>query len=290
MPPGRSSGTDVAPAALVDSHVHFHPRFEIDAFFDAASRNLDRAERELGLASETQSDGAATPPPARVLLLMETARLSLIEQLESDATGAWRIVELPEPGTAIVGRERHQPVVVVEGRQVVTAEGLELLAAPCAADLPAGAALTETIAAALRLGSTPILPWGVGKWWGARGRRIAALLESPDARRVLLGDNGGRLAIGWTPRLLTLGAQRGVAVLRGSDPLPMAAECDRVGSFGSLLMGPFDHRQPATALRQMLPTAVGNPRAFGRGAGPLQFLTRQLRAQIAKRLRGRRRR
>lgn len=282
MPPGGSSGSPVAPASLTDTHVHFYDCFELAPFLEAASRNLDRAERELGL-------GGPAGRPARVLLVMETGGRPLIARLEEarDALGelGWRIAPTAEAGSLAIHSASAEPLTVVEGRQVVTAEDLEVLAAPCASDLPSGLELDRTLEAARGLGAVPILPWGFGKWLGRRGRIVARLLDSPSTGRVLLADNGGRLGLGSKPRLLTLGAQRGFPVVRGSDPLPIASDGGRVGSSGSLLRGAFERARPAASVRRLLSALGEPPRSFGRGVGPLVFVANQIRMQMRRRRR-----
>jgi len=177
----------------------------------------------------------------------------------------------------------HATVLLIQGRQVVTGEGLELLAAPCAAELPERLSLGETLAAAREARAVPILPWGFGKWWGARGQKVAAALESHHPSELLIGDNGGRARLAWKPRLLTMAAQRGFAILRGSDPLPISGDDQRVGSFGSLLRGHLGSDRPAESVRQLLGHIAVQPRPFGRGANLSSFFSNQLRVRLGSR-------
>ena len=264
-------------SALIDTHVHVYDCFEIAPFLAAATRNLERAEADLGLAER----------PAHVLLSMETRGARLIERL--DAAGeslerlGWERLETAESGSAALRFGDAPVLLVVEGRQVVASEGLELLAVPCAEDLPGDGSLDSTLVAARGRDAVPILPWGFGKWTGRRGRIVRRLLEAPERGGLLLGDNGGRLELGGKPRLLTLGAQRGFPVVRGSDPLPIASEVERVGSAGSLLRGAIDPSRPAAGVRALLRGLAQTPRAFGRGPGPLSFVLHQVRMQLRRR-------
>ena len=264
-------------SALIDTHVHCYDCFEIRPFVAAAAHNFDRAERELGLDER----------PTRVLLTMESGGASLLERLAqaTDPLGraGWEVTEGEESGTGVLRSGDAPPLLVVEGRQVVTAEGLEVLATPCSMELESGRPIEETLAAARDREAVPILPWGFGKWTGRRGRIVRHLLESHDRRDLLLGDNGGRLELGGKPKLLTLGAQRGFPVVRGSDPLPIASQVDRAGSSGSLLRGDFDATRPAASVRALLGRLAQTPLAFGRGAGPLSFVAQQLRMQLRRR-------
>ncbi len=269
MSPGRSPGTEVTPGTLIDGHAHFHERFRLDRFLDAANANFDRAQSELLLPATA----------GRALLIMETGSPSLLERLETHS-GSWSATAA-EPASARVERPGATPILLVEGRQVVTHEGLEVLAVPTCEDLPQGRNVRDTLDAAHNAGAVPVLPWGVGKWLGSRGRAVAELLDQETAGRFLLGDNGGRLRWTKAPRLLALGVERGFGILRGSDPLPLGAENGRVGSFGSLLE-PLDPLRPTSSLRDRLTALRGSPPAFGRGTGPLRFLLHQLRMQLRK--------
>lgn len=282
MAPGGSSGAPVAPAALIDTHVHFHDCFDLVEFLAAAATNLERRQEELGLAPA----GDDAEPPAWVLLVMETDDRSLSSRLSDGAErleeAGWQCGPTAEPGTATLRSGGGPPLHIVEGRQVVTAERLEVLATPCSDALASGLSLGETLRAARRSEAVAILPWGFGKWTGRRGRIVRALLESPRRDGLLLGDNGGRLELGVKPRLLTLGAQRGFPVVRGSDPLPIASQVRRVGSSGSLLRGPFDPDRPATSVRALLGDLRRPPRAFGRGPGPISFVLHQAWMQLRR--------
>ena len=69
-------------------------------------------------------------------------------------------------------------------------------------------------------------------------------------------------------------------MLPGTDPLPLAAECRRVGSFGLRLIGSPDPQRPAASLVAMLRDPAVSGETFGRGKPPIPFL----RDQIALRL------
>lgn len=264
--------------ALIDTHVHFHDCFDVATFLEAASANLDRVESELDLGGPDR--------PARVLLVMETGETPLIDHLERKRedllTGGWEPRPTADAGSLTIHHPDRPAISVVVGRQVVTADRLELLATPCPADLPSGLPLVETVDAAQQLEAAAILPWGFGKWTGHRGRIVSELLESWSPGRLILADNGGRLDLSWKPRLLTLAAQRGFPVVLGSDPLPLASEARRVGSSGSLLRGDFDPIHPAASTRVLLHGLREPPRSFGRGVGPIAFVTNQIYMQLRR--------
>jgi hypothetical protein len=69
-------------------------------------------------------------------------------------------------------------------------------------------------------GALTVLPWGFGKWWGERGRRVERLVNELGANAVFLGDNGSRPQALGRPRLIETGERQGFRVLPGTDPFP----------------------------------------------------------------------
>ncbi|MCL4183315.1 MAG: hypothetical protein KJ011_07690, partial [Burkholderiaceae bacterium] len=85
---------------------------------------------------------------------------------------------------------------------------------------------------ALDAGALVILPWGAGKWWGARGRLVHIACERFAGRAgFLLGDSAAR-PHGWRlPAGLAAAQRAGVPVVCGTDPMPVSGEEGRVGSY-----------------------------------------------------------
>lgn len=267
-------------ATLVDAHSHLHACFELEAFLDGAWRAFGRAAAELGRTLD-----------CGVLLLAQTAGDERFERLAAgDAPpgatpggkSGWSIARTGEPESLVARRADGARILLVCGRQLRTAEGLELLALATCARFADG----QPIAAALRgieaAGAVPVLPWGVGKWTGVRGRVVAGLI---DAGRpgLACGDNANRPRLWPEPALLRRARGRGLRVLPGSDPLPLPSEAGRAGRFGLALEGPLDADLPAQDLARRL----ADPRTpivpYGRLESPWRFA----RNQALLRLRGR---
>jgi hypothetical protein len=259
---------------LVDAHVHVHPGFARDTFFDAARENFRREGAELGLRDEALG----------CLLLAEMGPAHWFQRAWNGEEGgsAWRFERTREL-ESLVAWHGDDRLLVIAGRQIATRDGLEVLALACDAGVPDGLPFGETLHRVRACGALPVLPWGFGKWWGRRGRLIAGALARHGSAPLFLGDNGGRPAAGGAPRLFAEAQARGVAVLPGSDPLPLPWHAGRAGSYGFLLEGGLDTERPAADLRQRVRDLREGPRAFGR----LAPLPRFLRDQVA--LRSRRR-
>ncbi len=109
-----------------------------------------------------------------------------------------------------------------------------------------------------------MIPWGFGKWWFHRGALVEKVVCRSERPGICLGDNAGRPEIAGRPRLFREAEERGIPVLRGSDPLPMPEQVDRAGSYGFLLEEGFDAGRPAESLRRALRALSSPPRTFGR--------------------------
>jgi hypothetical protein len=278
---------DFSPAAhqaLVDVHVHFHPGFDERRFFRSALANFSDAAALLGI------DGAWTG----VLVLTEGREDRVFEHfltLASGAQGGELVFQATDEKTSLTVRDESESgeglarLVVVAGRQVRTAEDLEVLAFPSLVPLPDGSSLDETISRILDIDAIPILPWGLGKWSGRRGRLIATFLEEVQRGGVFLADTGHRPGGTPIPPLLLHGEALSIPVLAGSDPLPLPGEDRRPGSCCFLLSTGEMHRTPAVSLRRALGVLSESPPRSARPPSLPRFVYAQLAMQLRKRLR-----
>ena len=255
---------------LVDAHVHLYGDYDLGAFLAGARANFHAAAEGLGLPRET---------PACLLLAEVGGRRWFAEARRGPGMArGWRLEPTAEP-ESLVARPpgTDGELVVVAGRQIATADGVEVLALAADVEIPDGLPLAETIALAREAGAVTVLPWGFGKWWLARGRAVrAALPPGRDGLGTLfVGDNGNRPAA-LAPRLFAEAERRGIPLLPGSDPLPLPGHAGRAGSHGLVLEGPFDERRPAASLRALLAAAPVRPRRWGRPASLRRFVADQL--------------
>ena len=217
----------------VDAHVHVQRCFEECVFFDSALANLKGVDG--GRVGGLDWLGC--------LLLTETAGADVFAGLKvrtGTCAGSWRFRPTAEDCSLIACREGEQPLVLVAGRQIVSAERIEVLALGATAALPDGKTLAQTLAMVRAAVALAVLPWGFGKWLGRRGRLVAEQIAAARPGDLFLGDNGGRLALSLRPRLFALAEARGLAVLPGSDPLPLPQEVAKVARYGFVLQAPFD--------------------------------------------------
>ncbi len=255
-----------AAAYLVDAHVHLYPGMDLGTVLDAASCHM-----------------AAVGPGPGLLLLTENAGLDRFADL-AGTLGGWEITPTQEEVSCLASPVAGgAPLAVVSGRQIVTAEGLEVHALGTRRVFAERQPIREVLAEVPRDGALTVLPWGFGKWSGARGKLMADLIAAPTPG-LMLADSGVRLGLTSRPALLAAGEARGLKVLAGSDPLPLAREAGKAGRFGFIAGHAFDTERPFAALAAWLGNREHSPETYGRLESPLGFLYAQTAMQIRKRL------
>jgi hypothetical protein len=262
---------------LVDAHVHLHAGFDEVGFFDATLANFGRAAEALRVRA----------PWAGILVLTEIAGTDrfgrLLQLSDSGLGGGWR-VETTSEATSVRLRCAQQPTVinVVAGRQIQTAEGLEVLAFPHRGPLPDGQSIRDVIHRVSASGALSVIPWGFGKWWGRRGHTVDALLTQEPRLPFFLADTGHRPARMPRPPQLTKSERLGRPTLTGSDPLPLKGEESRAGSCCFRLSMSSSMDRPALRLTEAIAALNDSPPNFERRVGFGRFGTTQLAMQLRK--------
>ena len=134
----------------------------------------------------------------------------------------------------------------------------------------------------LTAGVAVVLPWGVAKWWGPRGRRVADRIARADPG-LMLGDNQGR-PMGWPdPPIFT--GKASTVVLPGTDPLPIPGSAAHVGSYGFLMDGELAQEAPSIDLSSRIRSLPFSPKSFGKRHSPWTVTSEQIAMRRAKRAR-----
>lgn len=254
-------------SVLIDAHAHLRD-VQLGAALDVASASFGLAARRLGLEVG-----------CGLLLLAEPSGASRFDGLLGEDAGRWTLELTGDPEAILACRPGRLPVFVIAGSQIVTRENLEVHALMTRRRFRDGEALDRTIDAA-RGGALVALPWGAGKWWGRRGRLIAAALrEYPD---VMPSDNGGRPRFWPLDRRIASARSTGRGVLAGSDPLPLRDDWRRLGSYGVVCEAQVDPERPLEGIREGL---VGDPRPrpYGNARSFAGFLCDQTLMQLRRR-------
>ncbi len=183
--------------------------------------------------------------------------------------------------TVLATDAANRRIAIIAGRQIVTGEGLEVLALGLADRFADGHPTAETLARVAEAGAMPVLPWGFGKWTGRRGKLVAELIASPPCA-FFLGDNGGRLAITAEPPAFAEGRARGFRILPGTDPFPFRWDAGRVGSFGLEWDENLAEDKIFLSLRNLLGDSQRAPRRYGHLERLPAFVRNQVAIQARK--------
>jgi hypothetical protein len=284
------SGLETRASLLVDAHAHFYDVFSVSDALDAASDNFVRAQAAAWKLGGTDPSAPTAGPPAGLLCLVEPPAGNRFDAWAeaaeaapvtlSRSPGSWRARRTKEEASLALEREDGAHLYVIAGRQLQTAERLEVLSIGLRDVSADRAPLAEVVESIQARDGIPVVPWGAGKWIGARGGILNAFLRGPGRGLVCLGDSGGRPGSWRRPRHLAEAAAAGIPILPGSDPLPFRREATRLGSFGfAVRVDEFDPMAPAEALRR----AVREGRAlvpYGRSVGTWRFILNQARLRV----------
>lgn len=265
-----------ARVALVDAHVHRQPGIGWAGFLDGATRRFDEVATGLGLAGAT----------IRFLLMTEAKHQTAFAEISGPgdplAATDWT-VDRRYDGALLLRRSDGTELVLVAGRQIETAEKLEVLALFTTETVADGLPLGESVRRVAATGAIPVLPWGFGKWWFGRGRILRSFLDSGSGERLFLGDNQGRPRSFPRSSIFRLATSKGIVTLPGSDPLPLEGQTDRAGSYGFVLDAEIDPASPADSLRAAILRLVDDPPSFGHRPGLLRALGTQIALRLRKR-------
>lgn len=243
-----------------DTHVHVYPQHQAAVTLRAAIRHLGKTP--------------ASPGDAYALLLTEAASCNWFASLKDGSHGLpadFQILPSPEAESVEILFDQ-QRIHVFAGRQIVTAERLELLALTLA-EIPEDGQPAEAVLTDIQSrGAVPVLAWAPGKWMFSRAEKVRQLI---DGRRgpLLLGDSSLR-CLGW-PRP---GPMRRSAypLLAGSDPLPFPGEEKQAGRYGVEIEMILDPGAPVSSLRKALMNPATPCRLLGRRNRPDMMLKRML--------------
>ena len=267
---------------LVDAHVHIYDCFDLERFLDAAYSNFRSEADRSGLGDKF------TP----ILLLTETSKDFWFNRLRKYADGRkkhndrltqkWDFHQKSESVSISASSGNCKELIIIAGRQIETAEGLEVLALFTSDSFRPGIPIIDLIKEVKKHDAIPVIPWGFGKWLGRRGNILNHLIKTIKDLKIFLGDNSGRPSFLSSPHHFKLAERNGIHILPGSDPLPFTSEYDRAGGFGFLLEEKMSETYPAESLKQILTKSKLKVQSYGVLETPFRFLRNQLKMQIKK--------
>jgi len=254
---------------IVDTHGHLYPRHDPRKTLQGARDRLEALAHSSG-AEEYRL----------ILCLLDRADESAFSALRARcALDGLSVDGCPADSEALRVRfSSGSDLWICSGRQVATAERLEVLALGQRPSCPDGLSLQNTLHL-LRKGpaAAMVLPWAFGKWVGRRGRKIQQVLHTETPDTLLLGDSSLR-PLGLPDRLLTIGRTRGYRIVAGTDPLPPSGEESMAGSFATCLDGDWDDLRPSASLVRLLMDPQVVLTHAGRRSTPWTVARRLIRA------------
>lgn len=268
---------------LIDAHVHIYDCYDLEKFLDAVYSNFQAEANRLGCGDKF------TP----ILLLAETVKDFWFDRLYKFSDGKntykdrvinkWEFHHTGE-NVSLSPRSGHKSLIIIAGRQVETAEGLEVLALFTTGNFRSGVPIIDLIKEVKEHDAIAVIPWAFGKWLGRRGKILNNLIKIQKDLKFYLGDNSGRPAFLPFPHYFKTAKRSGIHIFPGSDPLPFASEYHRAGSFGFLLEEKISKNYPAKDLKQILLRPKLRLQPYGDCENPFYFLRNQLKMQIKKRI------
>ena len=257
--------------ALIDTHVHYYPFCTFPEYFDSAFSNMQDA------ASKIDSSNDFT----YILCLLETRTSHWYKDLlaiacSSKQFGDWLIESQDNNQVLRLSQNDNKELLILPGQQIITSENLELLTIgttdEISHDSPAHFYINKYSDTHL-----VILPWGVGKWLGNRGRIVSDLIRQDNDHRFALGDNSGRASLWKHIPQFDQARSKNINILAGSDPLPIAGQQNKVASYGSIISGALQPENLAHQIRlKLLDTQANSIRSYGHIDSLFRFIISQL--------------
>jgi len=261
---------------IADGHVHIHDCFDTKEFLEAAIRNFNHISNDH-LAN-------------MVLFLTESHAANWFNFFYQQAEGSrkgkkpafkdWIFDFTLEENSIKAKWNEKLNLIIIAGRQIVSEEKLEVLALGMRHLYDDGSPLEKVVKDVQVDGFLPVIPWGVGKWVGQRGKLIKSLIAQNSTSPLFLGDNGNRPIFWRKSSLFNKAKRRGILNIPGSDPLPFKTESRRTGSFGFIIEGSLNSDKPFEDIKRKIVDSSIGIEVYGKFEKPLRFVRNQLKMRF----------
>jgi hypothetical protein len=260
-------GADAGGSAeiAIDAHVHVYEMERAEDLLRSSVRNFRRAS---GVSSRIAA-----------LMLTESANFDAFARLRDAGSAGDVKLDRCEEAELLCATIDDWRLLILAGRQIVSAEGLEVHALCTTAKVHDGKPLARLLDELDDLDALVVLPWAVGKWLGARRRAVKSALANRTPSRLFLSDNSARPRF-WHEPLFREAEQIGLKILAGSDPLPLPGAQRRVGAVGCAIQVILSDSTPVADLKEALRDPRRPVRRFGNLDTPMRFLANQMRLRI----------
>jgi hypothetical protein len=258
---------------VADAHVHLYPCYPLKDAFQCAVSNL-------GKLADAEGDRAF------FLSLTERSGSRFFHDLRDDKAQmpeGWMAKPLADENAFCIQKsENAVRLCVLNGRQIVTKERLEILTLTGDPNVSDGQDARHVIETALLCGAVPVLPWAPGKWLFDGGRVVEDLLRRFPPTQLLIGDTTLRPRGFGEPALMRKARELGFKIVAGTDPLPFAGEERMIGQYGITWEGDLGEYSLVRDIRRMLLDPQCAMRTVGRRNGLFDVLRRLVRNHQAK--------
>jgi hypothetical protein len=247
---------------IADTHLHLYPHYDLSTALRGCVLRLQ----------------ALAPDATCVGLLAERSDCYVYRALAGEKSealvGDIRVTRAEDGKCLVVQSFNSPPLYLYPGRQIVTAERLELLCLTSDADIPDGLPAEEAVARIREVGGIPVLTWAVGKWLFGRARVVRALLDRFGPHALWVGDSAMRPTFWPTPIPMHSARRHGYSILAGTDPLPATGEERVMGRYASLMDAAFDPKHARASMRDALRGKCEAIKTVGVRSGPVDFYRR----------------
>jgi hypothetical protein len=269
---------------LADAHVHIYNDFNLESLLNGALENFKKMAAQQGIRT----------PLIAFLFLTETKDENCFSLLTRQATenkkspsqvfGKWGFQQTREDCSLYGQINKEESLYLISGRQIKAENNLEVLALGSAESFEEGLPVKDLIQSIGKTGAIAVIPWGAGKWLGARGRMIKSLLQNQEVWPFFLVDTRNRPVFWPKSSIFRQAAHKGLKTLPGSDPLPLRSHQKAPGSYGFQLKGEINSDYPFKSISTFLIDPKVSVVPYGRQEGSFHFFWDQfcLRAKAGK--------
>jgi hypothetical protein len=264
---------------LADGHVHIHRQFQENICLRCALTNFARVATLHNFSGNIDN----------VLFLTESSNIDWFRRQHDcadknfiDKQNGYQFKVTGETNSLYFEKDSLGRLFLIAGRQIITTERIEVLALGLENAYPDGHSLSKTLSDLQQTNSIIVIPWGVGKWLGKRGRIIASFLSDLPFGSFFLGDTGNRPSFWPLPVFFHPLGQLPPLNLPGSDPLPLANQENRIGKTGFFLQGQLDQQRPFYNLHRLITPTNQTIGTYGDPERLVPFLYNQTAMQLNK--------
>ena len=212
---------------IADTHTHFYNCYNLKNYLDCALFNLSALARQVNPNGQIK----------KLLFLCDRQGQRNFSGVFTNKTAlneaGYQLLDQNSEEFAIIADLYGHDITIVNGKQVVSQEKIEILALGCARDIRDGENALSIIDKIRSFGALPVLSWSPGKWLFTRGRLIHEIIERFNKEEICLGDVSIRGPLFCEPRGFLDGVEKGIKILAGTDPLPISRDQYLVGTYAA---------------------------------------------------------